>query len=556
FSGNGISGASFNPAVSGVGTHNITYTYTHPFGCSNTLTQVVAVDALGSDPDVFICSGNSATLTASSGTNIEWFDNSTGGTPIATGMSYTTPVLTTNTTYYYGEEPSAFNFTIDTLLESNFMVVDHDTYTGDDRAGIAVTQNYVYCVGDNYTVRYDVAGLTNPMSYDTRDGIFSDLSTGTLYTLWDGTSDPVGTNVVSYNVTSIRSLNPDLTLGSVIIPLSSPIAVSGDYGNTTNQTGVFAGYGFLVLHSPVNNTFYSIEIATGNVTTLGVFTFTHVAPENWAYWGISEFNGTDYSVVYVTNSTTISKMNTATGTISTIGTFNDLSDMASISYSPWNSRWYFHYEGSSTQFGGSDETLGFADGIHTSAIQSNFVCRTAINVVVDVNAFAGNDTTIGTIGGSAQLNATGNGVVSYSWSPATGLSSTTIANPVATPAVTTTYIVSMTNSAGCVDSDTVTVFVVNNTSIQENELSNGFISSYPNPFKDNVNIDFARNLTANDNATLILYDMMGKEVKRFQSITGNKLIINREALAPGIYTYNFSLYSNKINAVGKLVLMD
>ncbi len=55
-----------------------------------------------------------------------------------------------------------------------------------------------------------------------------------------------------------------------------------------------------------------------------------------------------------------------------------------------------------------------------------------------------------------QLNATGGS--NYSWSPAAGLSNPNIANPVATPSSTTTYIVQSTNGS-CVLSDTVVVQV-------------------------------------------------------------------------------------------------
>ncbi|HRP80296.1 MAG TPA: choice-of-anchor L domain-containing protein [Flavobacteriales bacterium] len=48
-------------------------------------------------------------------------------------------------------------------------------------------------------------------------------------------------------------------------------------------------------------------------------------------------------------------------------------------------------------------------------------------------------------GGQVQLSATGG--TSYSWSPATGLSSTTVANPVAQPGATTTYTVTVTDGA-------------------------------------------------------------------------------------------------------------
>jgi gliding motility-associated-like protein len=67
-------------------------------------------------------------------------------------------------------------------------------------------------------------------------------------------------------------------------------------------------------------------------------------------------------------------------------------------------------------------------------------------------------------GTSAFLNAVGAGAVAYSWTPATGLSATNIANPTATPSVTTEYVVTMSNSKGCSITDTV---IVNVLTVQE-----------------------------------------------------------------------------------------
>ncbi len=53
----------------------------------------------------------------------------------------------------------------------------------------------------------------------------------------------------------------------------------------------------------------------------------------------------------------------------------------------------------------------------------------------------------------------------YLWSPATGLSSTTIANPIAKPTTTQKYIVRVTNAAGCTNTDSVTVFSNINASL-------------------------------------------------------------------------------------------
>lgn len=51
--------------------------------------------------------------------------------------------------------------------------------------------------------------------------------------------------------------------------------------------------------------------------------------------------------------------------------------------------------------------------------------------------------------------------IAYSWSPAVGLSDTTIAQPIATPTVTTTYYLTATlTSSGCSKTDSVTVFYV------------------------------------------------------------------------------------------------
>lgn len=63
-----------------------------------------------------------------------------------------------------------------------------------------------------------------------------------------------------------------------------------------------------------------------------------------------------------------------------------------------------------------------------------------------------------TIGGSPTASL-GTGSYTYSWSPAIGLSSTTIANPTATPGQTTTYTVTVTDATGCVSTATVTVTV-------------------------------------------------------------------------------------------------
>ncbi|TAE59492.1 MAG: hypothetical protein EAZ89_02440, partial [Bacteroidetes bacterium] len=88
-------------------------------------------------------------------------------------------------------------------------------------------------------------------------------------------------------------------------------------------------------------------------------------------------------------------------------------------------------------------------------------CQDRDTINVRVNRLpvvsAGTDVSICS-GESAQLQATG--AVSYEWTPSNGLSSSAIANPLASPRNTTTYIVTGLDANGCEDSDTVRVSVV------------------------------------------------------------------------------------------------
>ncbi len=67
-------------------------------------------------------------------------------------------------------------------------------------------------------------------------------------------------------------------------------------------------------------------------------------------------------------------------------------------------------------------------------------------------------------GQSVQLRA--NGGLSYVWSPATGLSNTRIADPIATPEVTTTYSVTVSDQSGCLNSDSVIIKLLNSITVK------------------------------------------------------------------------------------------
>lgn len=80
------------------------------------------------------------------------------------------------------------------------------------------------------------------------------------------------------------------------------------------------------------------------------------------------------------------------------------------------------------------------------------------NVLVNANPVANAGITKGTCEGQAvQLN--GRGGNTYTWSPASGLSDVNSSSPWASPQDTTTYLLTVTNTAGCSDTASVTVLV-------------------------------------------------------------------------------------------------
>jgi hypothetical protein len=84
-------------------------------GVGLTDQAIIRVDTI-SVANATICSGNTATLTASiNGTivaTINWYAAANGGSPIATGSTFTTPVLTTTTTYYVGFCPGTYRIPV------------------------------------------------------------------------------------------------------------------------------------------------------------------------------------------------------------------------------------------------------------------------------------------------------------------------------------------------------------------------------------------------------------------------------------------------------------
>lgn len=444
FTGTGIVNNEFDPATAGTGTHMVYYNADD--ACNSNDSVEFTVQAATTDPTLYACEDSTVVITGS-GPGIGWYTSQLNNSLVDTGMviNYT---LAQSITLFYGDMPPSFY--IDTITATNITVSDHNTYTGDDRSGVAISQNYFYIVGDNNTGRIDLDFVGPWTSWPRRDGIFSDLQTGQLYTLWNGTTDPVGTFLGSdYTITHIAPMDEDLNIQSgSAIALSTPIVVN----NSSGDFGIFAGSGMVIIWASQNQTFYQIDIMSGNVTTLGTGALTAQNTENIAFWGVAEIYNGDPSVTYRASGTqSINRFVIPSTSTMTVASFAGLSDMGCFTANPINNRFYFHHEYSSPSFGGTSETAGFCDLVLATSAGGPQVCRTGVPLIVSKPQLdLGLDTTI--CSNDPLTLDPGAGFDSYSWS--TGETTQTIS-----AANVGTYDVTVTDSLGCPNSDTINIDV-------------------------------------------------------------------------------------------------
>lgn len=288
-------------------------------------------------------------------------------------------------------------FQIAGLFTSNSRVVDHDAQTSDDRGGIAISTSQAFVTGDGATARFNASDLSGGISLGSvRDSLCVDLRSETVYALGNG-SNPLTSS--GGTVTTLIELN-----GATGSPTGVIRPLSQSFSMPSYDNGIFSGYGRVVVHN--GTSVYDINVQTGTVTLRGTMTRPSWYPsESWSVWGVAEYFGGTLYLAYRENGTQrIVRARVPDGQITAIASFSNLSDMASFVVSPSRNRWYFHYEGSG-QFGGSSETLGYADAQFTY-INTNppVIATQPLNQAVS-------------IGGTAIFNVTASGAspLAYQW---------------------------------------------------------------------------------------------------------------------------------------------
>ncbi|PKH52611.1 hypothetical protein CXF68_18730 [Tenacibaculum sp. Bg11-29] len=147
-------------------------------------------------------------------------------------------------------------------------------------------------------------------------------------------------------------------------------------------------------------------------------------------------------------------------------------------------------------------------------------------------------------GDEVALNAVISGAGVIEWSPSVGVSSTTIANPIASPTETTTYTIRFVNAEGCVAEDTITVFV---TPLEKDETKYGF-----SPDGDGINeyweIDGIENYPNNQ---VLIYNRWGDLIFEttgynnasnvFRGIANKKRNLGAGKLPEGTYLFHIKI---------------
>lgn len=525
FSGQGVVGDFFYPNLVTPGTSvKVSYKVTDAIGCETTANVFVNVKKNPRVESTYACPNTSPEITINKAGTYMWALDKSMTPIIDSGQTVVFDPIATSTSYYVAERFDKVSFFNVQLDSNNAAVVDHSLYSGDDRGGIAVTQDYIFVVGDNNTVRANASDLSNMVSLPIQDALFSDLHTGELFSLWSSVSAREPNDNDAYVlVDAIRGLDTNMNFTNEIAPISIPFMV--DYYSL-----ILAGKGFVGVLSGDNNNMYVINLRDYTVQNLGHHPgLNYYGSENWADWGVLEFDGVNFYALYRDASLGLTRYDFANATKSSAATFDQaISDLSSFTVSPWNNRWYFHYE-SSAYFGGSSETMGYADASFVSSITEygSLGCVAKVDVTVS-SINLGNDTTVCKDETPFMIFA-GTGYTSYTWN---GVNNNYNAFPVMQSGE---YIVNAIDAHNCNITDTITVLVDICLGIEEAE-SNLRAILFPNPAMDVTSLKLIAPSSVDVNIAVM--DMNGRvlSVEKQSVVSGeNTIQLNVSSLSSGVY---------------------
>jgi gliding motility-associated-like protein len=452
------------------------------FECrTDTVISVVTLappPAVTVTPNDSVCPGNSIVLNAGGALSYAW--SPAASLSSSTGSSVTATPTVTTTYSVIGTDSSG-------CVDTNTVTI---TMVAAPTASVA--GNSTICSGSSATLTASGGTSYSWSTAATTAVITVSPTTTTTYTVT--ASNGVCTDTASFTVVVMSNPSASISGNNIICTGGTANLTATGGGTYSWNTGATSG---TVSVSPSSTTTYTVVVSLGTCTDTAFYTVNVLPPPT------AQVSGADSvcagSTVVLNASGGIS-YSWSTGQTTT-----------SIAVIPFSTTTYF-------------------------VIASNGTCTDTafftVNTLAGPAANAGPDATFN-IGGSATLTGTGGGT--YSWSPSTGLSCTTCPSPVASPTVTTTYILAVTNASGCVDFDTVTVYVTMNCDAAEGDV---FIPDAFSPNGDGFNEVLYVRGGGMKTIVFAVYDRWGINV--FESTSqavGWDGTMNGKLLNPGVYVY-------------------
>lgn len=402
-------------------------------GCTNVDSVTVTVNTLangGFSPDTAICIGESVVLSANGFTQYTWKPAATLSNP----NSATTTATPTTTTDYT------------VVVADNNGCVDSGTVqvAVNSLPVLQVSGLQTICVGDSAQLNVSVTSSPAGQSYAwTPAGALNDPS---LQNPW---ASPVGNTIYTVEVTDGNGcVNTTTTtvnvnqLPTINLPFASTFICEGD----SVQLPVTSPTGTVFNWAPNNN-----------------LTCT-ACPDPIAHPLLNEM----YTVT-VTDAIGCSNTDSIAVNVNVLQPGNFIADTAICVGEPV--RLFANGFTSYTWFPGTNLSCTNCPSplatpqtttTYFAAVEDANGCQDTGSVVITVNPLpavsAGPDVTI-CANDNTTLTASSPTATGYSWSPVTGLNNATIASPIALPAVTTTYTVTVTDANNCSNTDDVLVTV-------------------------------------------------------------------------------------------------
>lgn len=379
---------------------------------------------------VTICAGQSASLNAVGAGTVRWYTMPTGGALIGIGNFYNTPILNATTTYYV-------QTTVGTCTTPRIPVV----VTVAPAFTLGLTANPTQaCAGAPITLTTttnSAAALTyvwTPAANITANN--GATATGTISV--NTTFTVVANNAANCSVTATAAvtllptalLNLTATAANVCPGSSTTLNVSGGSGYTWSPAATLsATTGTSVVATPAGPTSYTVVSAPTSAACPASATINiglHPTP------AVSAGNDVSYCVGL-------------NGILSASGA-------ASYVWSPAS--------GLSNPNIANPVVSSSSSQTYTVTGTSNLGCTATDQVLVTVNPLPiANAGTGGANCSGTGLQLNGSGGNTYTWSPATSLNNANIANPIATPLVTTNYTLTVNNGCTSLPSNPITVTV-------------------------------------------------------------------------------------------------